>query len=141
MSIQDQIFIILAMFAIGLYFIRGFLDGIIYYQLNRKAYKKRKEGQSLKEAILYSRFKQEIPNVLLILYYFIIFIHIAAATVCIIISILDRYQTIGDFIPRFIYYFDGLWVIVIHLMFWSPKPGIPYERWISKRRGMKNKKK
>ena len=141
MSIREQLFVISGMFFIGVFYIRGFIGGLLDYQLNRKAYNKRKEGQSLKEAILYSRFRNEIPNILLILYYLVLIIHAIAVIVCFSFNITNLNSNIGDFITRVIFYFDGFWMIILQLMFWRSKPGFAYERWISKKRGMANKRK
>ena len=44
MSFKNQVIVIILCYFLSVFFIRGFLYGIIRYQLNNSAYKKRKKG-------------------------------------------------------------------------------------------------
>ena len=139
MIFKNQVIVILLCYFISLLFVRGFLYGIKRYQLNNSAYKKRKKGETFKEWLFYSRYKEEIPKILRILYYIVLIIHpmciIAALFACIIPL------NLGKAIEFFIAGFDAFWMLVIALLFWSPGPGYAYERWIAKKRGQNRKKK
>lgn len=60
---------------------RGFLTGLCSYVLNKSAYRKRKKGQSLWEWFSYSRFRDIIPKIFVVYYYFIFLIFPIAETV------------------------------------------------------------
>jgi hypothetical protein len=120
-------------------FIRADISGIIAYRLNKNARKKRKKGQTFKEWFLYSRYRNEIPKILLVLYFFIILIHPLVLLCCIAFYFIKPLDTYGTLVAKGIAYFDVLWLTAILLLFWSPGPNIPYERWISKKGGNKRK--
>lgn len=131
---------IFLLFVITFAYIRGFIFGLKHYQLNKSAYKKRKKGETFKEWFFYSRYKNEIPIWVLILYFTMILIHIIAIILCIVMNIIkEPIQTARD-ITIFIFGFDTVYMLIIGLMFWSPGPGFAYERWIKKNRGMPPKR-
>ena len=68
MNFRRQIFVIVTSYLLSFLFIRGFLWGVKEYPLNNSARKKRKKGETFKEWFLYSRYRKEIPKILLILY-------------------------------------------------------------------------
>ena len=43
----------------GFAYARSFLSGLIYYMLNKNAYRKRKKGQTFKEWLLYNRYNMD----------------------------------------------------------------------------------
>ena len=51
-------------------YLRQFIAGAITYQLNLSARKKRRANQTFKEWILYTRYRNEIPNLFLIWYFY-----------------------------------------------------------------------
>ena len=140
MSFQGIFISILIMFVMFFTFLRLFLGGIKLYQLNNSAYKKRKKGETFKEWLLYSRYKEEIPTVLRAFYFLVLLIHTAALISCCIFAyIINVPIEIGRMILGGIIAFDFIWLLVIALLFWSPRPGFAYERWITKKRGQKRK--
>lgn len=140
MSIYGHIICIVLCLLVSFLFIRGFLYGIKLYQLNNSAYKKRKKGETVKEWFFYSRYKEEIPKVLLILYYFILILHPVAIIACSLFNVLGVPLDITLVIPRIVYYFDVTWILILALLFWSPGKKYAYERWIVKKKGYhKNK--
>lgn len=141
MSFQGLIIVIALCLLISVFYVRGFLYGIIRYQLNNSAYKKRKKQQSFKEWLFYSKYKEEIPKTLRILYYSVLLIHLAGITVCFVFAIIKLPVSVGRIIAITIAIYDAVWILVIALLFWSPGPDYAYERWITKKRGQKRNKK
>ena len=142
MSFELQIVVIVVMHLVMFLGFRGFFDGIASYQLNRSAYKKRRKGQTLKEWLLCSRFKNEIPKILLFLYYSTALLHICSLLACILLHFLGFGIVVGDIIARIIFCFDNGIMFILTVLFINPKLGVPdFSRWITKRRGQKPKKK
>lgn len=139
MIFKNQIIVILLCFLIAFLDIRGFLCGIKRYQLNNSAYKKRKKGETFKEWLFYSRYKEEIPKMLRALYYTVLIIHPVCLTVCLFAHIITLPLNLGGALAFFIAGFDVIWMLVLALLFWSPGPGYAYERWITKKRGQNKK--
>ena len=133
---------VLILFSISFFYIRSFLSGIKTYQLNNSAYKKRKNGETFKEWFFYTRWKKEIPKILLVLYYVVILIHFMyLITAILFVYIIKLSFDIKRIVIDFLWWFDVLWILLLALLFWSPKTVYPYKRWIVKRRGQKSKKK
>ena len=63
---------ILLFYPVAFVIIRSNISGILDYQLNRSALKKRKKDETVKEWLLYSRFREEIPTAIRVIYFFII---------------------------------------------------------------------
>lgn len=141
MDLEGEIFVIVASYLLSFYFIRGFFGGVKIYLLNNNARKKRNKGQTFKEWFLYSRYRKEIPKILLILYFVIVIIHPLILILCIIFNYIDPSNEIGPELARGIFLFDGLWIVAIKLLFWQVKPGLKYERWLTKKGGNRKYKK
>ena len=141
MSIKGQIVVILLCFCISFLYMRGFLYGIKRYQLNNSAYKKRKKGERFKEWLLYGRYIDEIPKILLRLYYSVLLIHPVCLVLCVFFHTIKRLDNFCEVFVKILACFDAAWIIIIALLFWSSKPDYAYERWIAKKRGMKRSKK
>lgn len=139
MSFKNQVIVILLCYLISLLFLRGFLYGIKRYQLNNSAYKKRKKGETFKEWLFYSRYKEEIPKILCVLYYTVLIIHPVCLIACVFTHIITLPLNLGEALAFFIAGFDVVWMLVIALLFWSPGPDYAYERWITKKRGQNKK--
>lgn len=139
LSLGGQIFVVITCYLLSFLYIRGFLAGVKYYQLNNSAIKKRKKGETFKEWFLYSRYREEIPRILLIVYFVIVAIHPLVLISCIIISFIKPLDGFGHTLAKGMFMFDGLWMIIIQLLFWQAKPDFKYERWIEKKRGNKKK--
>ena len=141
MSFKNQVIVITLCFFISFLFDRGFLYGIKRYQLNNSAYKKRKKGETFKEWLFYSRYKEEIPQILRSLYYTVLIIHPVCLIACVVAYVITSSLNFGGALAIFIAGFDAVWMLVIALLFWSPGPDYAYERWITKKRGQNQKKK
>ena len=143
MSLKRQIIAILLLYVYSFFSIRWFLWGVKEYPLNNSAAKKRKKGQTFKEWFLYSRYREEIPKLLLILYFAIVVIHPFALALCIIfdcshLALLHRF---GTDIVKSLIVFLSVWEMAIHILFWQKDAGYAYDRWIPKKRGMRKRKK
>lgn len=143
MSLCGQIFVVIDCYLLSFLYIRGFLGGLIFYQLNTNARKKRKKGQTFKEWFLYSRYHEEIPKILFIVYFAIITIHTLVLISCIIFNFIKPLDGVGHTLAKGIFYFDVLWITIIHLLFWQDRRDCAYrykyERWIKKKGGNKKK--
>ena len=123
---------------LSMLYIRRFLYGVKRYQLNLSACKKRKKGETFKEWLLYSRFKEEIPKILLVLYYIVLIIHPVGVIACAFSRVLSL--NIDRALAKFIAIFDLVWILLLMLLFWTPSGDDAYERWITKKRGQKKKR-
>lgn len=142
MSFKNQVIVIILLYLLSLAYIRGFLYGVKRYQLNNNAYKKRKKGETFKEWLFYSRYKEEIPRILRVLYYVILISHPVSVIACAFSYIAKLPSNPGESLPFFIIIFDFIWMTTIALLFGSlTKPDFVFERWIPKKRGQKPKKK
>jgi len=141
MSLGRQFILILIGYSLALIFIRGFLYGVKRYQLNNSAYKKRKRQESFKEWLFYSRYKEEIPKILRILYFVVLIVHPVAIIACLFVYLIKVPWNIGEMLAIHIFRFDFIWIMAIALLFWSPGPDFAFDRWIKKTRGQKPKKK
>ena len=141
MSFKNQVILILLCYFISLLYVRGFLYGIKRYQLNNSAYKKRKKGETFKEWLFYSRYKEEIPKTLRVLYFSVLIIHPACLIACLFAYIITSPLDIGRILATAMAGFDVVWMLVVSLLFWSPGPDFAYQRWITKNRGQQKKKK
>ena len=127
---------ILLFYPVAFVIIRSNISGILDYQLNRSALKKRKKDETVKEWLLYSRFREEIPKAILVLYFVILAVHPAAMLVCYVVHCTKASVGISTGAAYFILFFNAAWTSVLSLLF---RPGkdkrIRYERWIKRRRG------
>ena len=139
MSFRNQVIVIFLCYFLSLLFIRGFLYGIKRYQLSNSGYKRRKKRESFKEWLFYSKYKEEIPKILRVLYYTVLIIHPVCLIACLLAYFITLPLNIGGALAIFIAGFDVLWMLVIALLFWSPRSDYAYERWITKKNGQKRK--
>lgn len=140
MRLQNQIAIILLCWAVAFFYIRWLLSGIISYQLNNSAYKKRKKGMRFKEWFLYSRYREEIPKILLLLYFVIVFGHPLMTLVCLFLYLVGPYPEIGRVLVTGVMIFDFGWQVIYVLAFWTRDSKPDYSRWIKKKRGIPPKR-
>ena len=141
MCVKDQLIAILLLYPVFFFYTRGFLSSEILYQLNNSAYKKRKKGQTFIEWLFYSRFRGEIPKILLVFYYSVLIIHPAGAIACLLVHITMGSLNIGRIIVIGIFAFDSIWTVGSNLLFWQIHPGWAFERWITKKRGQRKRRK
>lgn len=141
MTIQRQAALILICWVLAFWEVRGELSGIIVYQLNNSAYKKRKKGMRFKEWFLYTRYREEIPKILLRLYFVVVIAHPSILAICFLLYLLGPYPEIGGNLAKGIMWFDVGWLLILWIAFWDWPSSFPkYSRWIKKKRGMPPKR-
>ncbi len=140
MNLQSQTALILICWVVSFFYIRWLLSGIICYQLNNSAYRKRKMGMRFKEWFLYSRYREEIPKILILLYFVIVFGHPLMLLVCLFLYLVGPYPKIGRILAIGVAIFDFGWQVIYVLAFWTRDSKPDYSRWIKKKRGMPPKK-
>lgn len=137
----DQLIGILLCWLLSFWIIRWYLWGIKIYPLNPSARKKRKKGETIREWFFYTRYRQEIPKFFLGLYFVVLIVNVAAILVWIVQHFMGPYPDVGYLIFLCLAAFDGAWMLLLRLMFWSRDGSMPYERWAPKKRGMRPKRK
>lgn len=137
----DQLIGILLCGLLSFWIIRWYLWGIKIYPLNPSARKKRKKGETIREWFFYTRYRQEIPKFFLGLYFVVLIVNVAALLVWIVQHFMGPYPDVGYLIFLCLAAFDGAWMLLLRLMFWSRDGSMPYERWAPKKRGMRPKRK
>lgn len=137
----DQLIGILLCWLLSFWIIRWYLRGIKIYPLNPSARKKRKKGETIREWFFYTRYRQEIPKFFLGLYFVVLIVNMAALLVWIVQHFMGPYPDVGYLIFLCLAAFDGAWMLLLRLMFWSRNGSMPYERWAPKKRGMRPKRK
>lgn len=142
LSLQRQIVLIVICWALAIFYIRWILAGIIGYQLNNSAFKKRQKGITFRERFFYSRYREEIPKVFFYLYFIILIVHPLILLACLILHVLGPFDGIGGILSKGVAIFDLAWLLLYILAFWVGHGSTPnYSRWIKKKRGMPPKKK
>ena len=137
----DQLIGILLCGLLSFWIIRWYLWGIKIYPLNPSARKKRKKGETIREWFFYTRYRQEIPKFFLGLYFVVVILNAAAILAWIVQHFMGPYPDVGYLIFLCLAAFDGAWMLLLRLMFWSRDGDMPYERWAPKKRGMRPKRK
>ena len=137
----DQLIGILLCWLLSFWIIRWYLRGIKIYPLNPSARKKRKKGETIREWFFYTRYRQEIPKFFLGLYFVVLIVNVAAILAWIVQHFMGPYPDVGYLIFLCLAAFDGAWMLLLRLMFWSRDGSMPYERWAPKKRGMRPKRK
>lgn len=137
----DQLIGILLCGLLSFWIIRWYLWGIKIYPLNPSARKKRKKGETIREWFFYTRYRQEIPKFFLGLYFVVLIVNVAAILAWIVQHFMGPYPDVGYLIFLCLAAFDGAWMLLLRLMFWSRDGSMPYERWAPKKRGMPPKRK
>ena len=137
----DQLIGILLCGLLSFWIIRWYLWGIKIYPLNPSARKKRKKGETIREWFFYTRYRQEVPKFFLGLYFVVLIVNVAAILVWIVQHFMGPYPDVGYLIFLCLAAFDGAWMLLLRLMFWSRDGSMPYERWAPKKRGMRPKRK
>jgi hypothetical protein len=137
---HQQIIAIILCALLAFLTIRWYLWGIKTYPLNTSARKKRKKGETIREWFFYTRYRQEIPKFFLGLYFVVLIVNVAAILVWIVQHFMGPYPDVGYLIFLCLAAFDGAWMLLLRLMFWSRDGDMPYERWVPKKRGMPPKR-
>ena len=123
---------------------RSFLSGIKLYQLNRSAYRKRKKGETFRDWLLYTRWRNEIPRIYIVVYLVSIWFHVIAIIFCAVLDVLLKRDDIGKLITKGVIGIDWISLVIHYFMYWKPghsSAEVPYERWIKRDRGPRKKSK
>lgn len=97
---------------------------------------------TFKEWFLYTRYREEIPKILLFLYFFIVIGHPLVLLVFFLIYLMGPYPEIVGNLVKGVAAFDIGWQLIYAIAFWDWPNRLPkYSRWIKKKRGMPPKKK
>lgn len=140
MKITDELIVFTLLFFFMFISLRGFIMGICDYCLKKGERKKIKKGQSFKEWLLYSRFKNVIPKILLYLYYSFIISHFIFDLFILVAIILNKFSNIVHSLTVDIIFIDFGILLILNIAFYTPKRGeYNYGRWIKKRRRCKHK--
>ena len=123
-------------YCLGVWCMRIFLNAVICYQMNKNAIKKRKKGQSIKERLLYSRFREELPRLAVIWYFLLTPIHLLILAAHIILILVGVPNEVWRKMILVTFFFDGGWIVVLYFMF-CRSYGFKFDPWIKKKRGMK----
>ena len=140
MNIERQVLVVVLCLILSFAYLRGFLFGIKRYRLNISAYNKRRKGESFTEWLLYTRYRDVIPQFFYIFYYFVIGLHITAILFCLFLHICCI-ESIGRHIAIGIFLIDTIWLVTLALLFWSDGEGYAYKRWIKKSKEKRKGKK
>lgn len=141
MNIQRQTALILICWVWSFWAVRWEFSNIVDYQLNKNAVKKRKKGMTLKEWFLYTRYREEIPKLLLFLYFVIVIGHPLVLAICFLLFLLGPYPEIGGNVAKGVMAFDIGWELLYAIAFWDWPNRFPkYSRWIKKKSGMPPKR-
>jgi hypothetical protein len=107
---------------------------IIDYLLKKNKKIKIKKGQSFMEWLLYTRFRNEIPRILLYLYYTMISLHLISY-LCVLMAItFNTFINIAQTINKNIPIIDIFILMILVIVFYSPERDLNIGRWIKKRR-------
>ncbi|MGX8700700.1 hypothetical protein [Caproiciproducens sp.] len=130
----QSILTILLLFLLTFFHLRGLYWNIIDYQLNNSARKKMRKGQTFKEWFLYSRYRAEIPRILVCLYFVVIIVNV----IFFLLDLLFFYLNYDDYMLfELMIIFDLGVMVILDIAFYGRKNGKVYykiERWIKKRR-------
>lgn len=125
-------------FLVSFWHIRSFLSCVKTYVLGEKAYEERAEVETLKEWFFYSRYKEEIPLILRVLYFAILIVNLAGLIASILIKKESPFSALTLY---FVAGFDSMYMFILTIFFWKRGHGFVFERWIRKNRGKKRNKK
>lgn len=110
---------------------RCFIGGLIRFYYNNSARKKLKKGHSFKEWLLYSRFKR-LPRFVIVIYLIITLIHLIVWILFLVFRFVEPLKNISSWSISATTYIDGVFYIIVTLLFWTKDGNFPYERWFEK---------
>ena len=140
MNFERQFLVITLSFIIVFFNLRIIIHGIKRCALNTSARRKRQEGETFLEKMLYTRFRDAIPTSMLILYFFVISFHLLFLVICSFIRIFEINTILGEILARITYYIDGVIGIVFTVRFCGSGDKM-ISRVYKRKRGQKPKRK
>ena len=139
MDLERQILLVVIGYLLSFIYIRGFISGEKDYQLNTSAIKKETRDRLSKSGFYTAGFVKKFLKILLILYFVVVVIHPLVLIFCVIFSFIKPLEWVGPVLAKGIFWFDWIWMLILHLLFFQVKPGYKYERWIERRKGNRKK--
>ena len=133
----SQILVMPFLFLLSFIWIRGLFWNILVFQLNNSARKKRRKGQTFKEWLLYSRYREEIPPFLIHLYFTFIIVNVILYIVALLLYFLNNAHLLYITFVIMICIDIGLTLILDICFYGRHKNGQTYykvERWITKKK-------
>ena len=135
MNLQRQVALIMICWILSFWCIRQENSGIIMYQLNNSAWKKRKKGMTFKEWFFYTRFKKVLPKPWVWTFFILFFLHVFTLIILIPAIFIPDLYIYTDYIVRGLAIVDLVTRVVTYALLWSPKEkGPKYERWVKRYR-------
>lgn len=138
-TVPYQFLAVTLCFLLSFFFQRGFLWSVKNYYLNTSARKKRAKGQTFKEWFFYTRYRNEIPKLLLWLYFFSVIFHLLVLVCIAVAAAVEPFQILTSLFTRIIFFYDKAFILLIGILFWQPRGGFKIDRWISKPKRKKKK--
>ena len=146
LDFRQQVLIALgALFSVS--YIRAFIDRLLFYQRSINAFITRSKGQTFKEWLLYSRFKEDLPKIILKLYYVILIINSVCLIAWIFVYIIGLPINFRKVLMFFVLGFNIIWIGILEIIFWKPREDrkfkeYAFERYFKKiRKGNRKRKK
>ena len=133
MNINNQLLFAIVLSVYSFLSIRNTLWAIKELYLSKNEQKRRKKGQTVKEWFFYLRYREEIPEMMLWLYYIILILH-PLLIVCVGFACLyPSFREITSVMTIAVIAFDSLWSILTIIFSWKPgSRDLHYEQWIKK---------
>lgn len=129
--------LILVVFLLTFCYLRNLNSQIIDYQVNKSARRKRKKGQTFIEWLIYKRYRNEIPRVLLITYFACLIFNFITFVISITSLVLD-FEDFAFIVFKWSVGVDYGLIFILGIAFYGRrKNGQTYtkiERWITKKR-------
>nr|WP_319489336.1 hypothetical protein [uncultured Caproiciproducens sp.] len=124
-------------FLLAFFLLRWLYVSIIHYQLNSSAKKKRKKDQTFKEWLLYSRYRNEIPQFLIYFYFIFIILNFVIFILAILFYTLNNADFVHLAFITMVCIDYGITFILDTCFYGRRKNGQTYykvERWVKKRK-------
>jgi hypothetical protein len=140
MLVKNQFVVVLLLFFLSFFVVRNMLWGIKELYLSKSERKRRTKGQTFIAWFTYSRYWEEIPKVLIWLYFSIVIVH-PFALICILLAMrIAALAAITSVFTYSIIIFDAMWIIITGFLSWKPGSNrVHYEQWIIKSKKSKRK--
>ena len=127
---RQFIIALIALIITSSYF-RCLLDYVKTIYLTKHQKKLRKQGQTFKEWLLFTRYKKELPKWLLVLYYCIVILNLSVMIYFCFAWYIKPIQLVAKLIVNSVCIIDGILIGIFWILSW--RPGDPYshhEQWV-----------
>ena len=115
-----QFFFLFFLFFFTFISLYAFLSNIVSVRLNKSARKKRREGQSFKELLFFSRFRDVIPKFWFFFYIVLNSMNFTAILICMLLNLLDVSPKISTQMVLYVFIFDTICMMLHSIIFWVP---------------------